>query len=128
MGVEVGSSTLAAGDNAVPETVWYTDGEQLAKKARLGKAKATVAALGPRVTGQPLSGSDKRVLQSRAYELRANGRKYVGSVVTFGGRTICTTVSQVAPAQEGQEVRRIECWTSSCFPTNGSRALIVYRA
>ena len=71
MEVEVGSSTLAAGDDAVPETAWFPDGGQLAKKARLGKATVTVAALGPRLPGQALSDADRRTVESRAYELRA---------------------------------------------------------
>ena len=120
MEVEVGSSTLAAGDNAVPQTVWFTDGEMLAKKARLGKAMVTVAALGPRLSGQPLSDKDKRTLESRAYELRAGGRKFVGSIVTFDGKTICTTVSQIGPQQEG----RLTAFALRCPVPSGSAGLV----
>jgi DNA-directed RNA polymerase specialized sigma24 family protein len=99
MAVEVGSSTLAAGDNAVPQTVWFTDGELLAKKARLGKTTVTVASLGPQLPAQALSDRDSRTVESRAYELRQGTRKFVGSVVTLSGKTICTTVSPVGSGQ-----------------------------
>jgi hypothetical protein len=120
MEVEVGSSTLASGDDAMPQTVWFTDGAMLAQKARLGKAMVTVAALGPRLSGRPLSGTDKRTLESRAYELRSGGKKFVGAIVTFGGRTICTTVSQVAPAQEG----RLTAFALRCPVPSGSAGLV----
>jgi hypothetical protein len=120
MAVEVGSSTLAAGDDAVPQTTWFTDGEALAKKAKLGKTKAVVAALGPRVAAQPLSSSDQRQLESRAYELRAGGRKYVGAVVTFAGRTICTTVSPVSAGQEG----RLTAFALRCPVPSGTAGLV----
>ncbi len=121
MEVEVASSTLAAGDDAVPQTAWFLDGAALAKKARLPKTtKATVAALGPRLRGQALSDADKRIVESRAYELRAGGRKYVGAIVTFGGRTVCTTVSQVAPGQEG----RLTAFALRCPLPSGTAGLV----
>jgi hypothetical protein len=120
MEVEVGSSTLAAGDNATPETLWFTDGALLAKKARLGKAMVTVAALGPRLSAQPLSAQDRRTVESRAYELRQGTRKFVGSIVTFGGRTICTTVSQVGAGQEG----RLTAFALRCPVPSGSAGLV----
>jgi hypothetical protein len=120
MEVEVGSSTLAGGDNAVPQTVWFTDGELLAKKAHLGKAMVTVAALGPRLAPQPLSGQDRRTVESRAYELRVGSRKFVGSVVTFSGKTICTTVSQVGPGQQAA----LTAFALRCPVPSGSAGLL----
>ncbi|MFL6130158.1 MAG: sigma factor-like helix-turn-helix DNA-binding protein [Mycobacteriales bacterium] len=103
MEVEVGSSTLAAGDNAVPQTAWFTDGELLAKKAGFGKAMVTVAALGPRLGTKQLP--DGHVLSSRAYELRVNKRLFVGSVVSIGPKTVCATVQRVAAGQQAFALR-----------------------
>ena len=98
MEVEVGSSTLAAADDATPRTLWFADGAQLLKKLG-GKKKGAVviAALGPRVAAQPVSGTSQRI-NSRAYEVRRGKERYLGSVVSFGARTICTTVTPVRNA------------------------------
>ena len=81
MEVEVGSSTLAAADDATPRTQWFADGAQLLKKLG-GKKKGAVviAALGPRVAAQPVSGTSQRI-NSRAYEVRRGKERYLGSVV-----------------------------------------------
>ena len=63
MEVEVGNAQLAPGQGARPETAWFTDGEQLAKKLP-GTGTVTVAAFGPRLPAQPLSATDGRVVSA----------------------------------------------------------------
>jgi hypothetical protein len=89
MEVEVGTAALAPSD-AQPETAWFTDGAALASKVP-GKGTLTVAALGPRIAARPLSGTDRRVVSSRAYELRRGSSHYLGSVIAVGGKTVCAS-------------------------------------
>lgn len=89
--VEVGTSSLAAPWNATPETAWFADGEKLAKQVP-GKGLLTVAAFGPRLAPQRVSGDDKRMVSSRAYELRRGSDRWIGSVVDLDGTTVCHSV------------------------------------
>jgi predicted DNA-binding protein (UPF0251 family) len=89
MEVEVGTAALAPSD-AQPETTWFTDGAVLASKVP-GKGTLTVAALGPRIAPRALSGTDRRVVSSRAYELRRGSTRYLGSVIAVGGKTVCAS-------------------------------------
>ena len=93
MKVEVGTASLARSD-APPETTWFTDGEKLAPKVP-GAGTLTVAALGPRLAAQHLSAKDRRVVESRAYELRRGKARYLGSVIEVGGKTVCASVFPV---------------------------------
>jgi hypothetical protein len=93
MEVEVGSSTLAPADDATPETQWFADGALLAKK--LGTKGIVVAALGPRIPVQAMSSSDRRMINSRAYEIRKGRERYIGAVVSLDRKMICTTVMPV---------------------------------
>jgi hypothetical protein len=99
--VEVGSSTLAAGETAIPEKQWLDDGKLLQKRL---KGKIVIAALGPRIRPQPLSSADRRVLHSRAYEVRRGAQRYTGLVVSLNGKTICSTVSPVRATPGSQPV------------------------
>ena len=90
MEVEVGSATLAPSDDATPDTPWFTDGAKLAPKVP-GKGTLTVAALGPRLAARPLDSADRRMVSSRAYELRRGGSTWVGSVVDVDGKTVCAS-------------------------------------
>jgi DNA-directed RNA polymerase specialized sigma24 family protein len=89
--VEVGTSTLAAPWNATPETAWFADGEKLARQVP-GRGLLTVAAFGPRLAPQAVSAADKRIVSSRAYELRRGSDRWIGSVVDLDGKTICHSV------------------------------------
>src|SRR6185437_16203935 len=88
--VEVGSPALAPDRDALPETQWFADGAKLAAKVP-GKGTLTVAALGPRLAARPLDSADKRMVSSRAYELRRGGSTWVGSVVDVSGKTVCAS-------------------------------------
>ena len=99
MEVEVGSATLAPSADATPDTPWFTDGAKLAPKVP-GKGTLTVAALGPRLAARPLDSADKRVVSSRAYELRRGGSTWVGSVVDVDGKTVCASAMPAGSAPE----------------------------
>jgi hypothetical protein len=91
MEVEVGSPSLAASRDAMPETTWFTDGAKLAPKVP-GKGTLTVASLGPALTAGPLDKDDQRTVSSRAYELRRGTSRWVGSIVDVDGKTVCRSV------------------------------------
>jgi hypothetical protein len=97
--VEVGSPSLAPDRGALPETQWFTDGAKLAPKVP-GKGTLTVAALGPRLDARPLDSADKRVVSSRAYELRRGDSTWVGSVVDVDGKTACASAMPAGSALE----------------------------
>jgi hypothetical protein len=97
--VEVGSPTLAPDRDALPETQWFADGAKLAAKVP-GKGTLTVAALGPRLAPRPLDSADKRMVSSRAYELRRGGNTWVGSVVDVAGKTVCASAMPAGSAPE----------------------------
>jgi Sigma-70, region 4 len=105
--VEVGTSSLAAPFNATPETAWFADGEKLAKQVP-GRGLLTVAAFGPRLAPQRLSGTDRRMVSSRAYELRRGGGRWIGSVVDLDGKTVCHSV---LPAGAGSG---LTAWALRC--------------
>jgi hypothetical protein len=92
--VEVGSAALAPSRDAQPDTQWFADGAKLASKVP-GKGTLTVAALGPRLAPRAVSDADKRLVSSRAYELRRGSGHYVGAVVDIAGKTACKTVLPV---------------------------------
>jgi hypothetical protein len=91
MEVEVGSPSLAPARDAMPETVWFTDGAKLAPKVP-GKGTLTVAALGPRLAARPVDKADQRSVSSRAYELRRGTGRWIGSIVAVDGKTVCASV------------------------------------
>src|SRR6185437_728445 len=97
--VEVGSPALAPDRDALPETQWFADGAKLAAKVP-GKGTLTVAALGPRLAARPLDSADKRMVSSRAYELRRGGSTWVGSVVDVAGKTVCASAMPAGSAPE----------------------------
>ena len=97
--VEVGSPSLAPDRDAMPETQWFTDGAKLAPKVP-GKGTLTVAALGPRLDARPLDSADKRMVSTRAYELRRGRSTWVGSVVDVGGKTACASAMPAGSAPE----------------------------
>jgi hypothetical protein len=97
--VEVGSPALAPDRDALPETQWFADGAKLAAKVP-GKGTLTVAALGPRLAARPLDSADKRMVSSRAYELRRGGSTWVGSVVDVSGKTVCASAMPAGSAPE----------------------------
>ncbi|HST67129.1 MAG TPA: sigma factor-like helix-turn-helix DNA-binding protein [Mycobacteriales bacterium] len=105
--VEVGTSSLAAPFNATPETAWFADGEKLAKQVP-GRGLLTVAAFGPRLAPQRLSDTDRRMVSSRAYELRRGGGRWIGSVVDLDGKTVCHSV---LPAGAGSG---LTAWALRC--------------
>jgi hypothetical protein len=103
--VEVGSAALAPSRDAQPDTQWFTDGAKLASKVP-GKGTLTVAALGPRLASRPVSDADKRLVSSRAYELRRGSGHYVAAVVDVAGKTVCRTVLPVgSPAPSAWALR-----------------------
>ncbi len=65
-----------------------------------GKGTLTVAALGPRLAARPLDSADKRMVSSRAYELRRGSSTWVGSVVDVGGKTVCASAMPAGSAPE----------------------------
>jgi hypothetical protein len=89
--VEVGSPSLAPDRDALPETQWFADGAKLAAKVRGNGGTLTVAALGPRLAARPLDSADKRMVSSRAYELRRGTSRWIGSVVDVDGKTVCAS-------------------------------------
>jgi hypothetical protein len=97
--VEVGSPVLAPDRDALPETQWFADGAKLAPKVP-GKGTLTVAALGPRLAARPLDSTDKRLVSSRAYELRRGSSTWVGSVVDVDGKTVCASAMPAGSAPE----------------------------
>ena len=108
MEVEVGNAQLAPGQGARPETAWFTDGEQLAKKLP-GTGTVTVAAFGPRLPARPLSATDGRVVSARAYELHRGASRYLGSVVQVAGRTVCSSVLPVGAVPSGPYGWALRC-------------------
>ena len=83
----------------MPETPWFADGAKLAPKVP-GKGTLTVAALGPRLAARPLDAADRRMVSSRAYELRRGSSTWVGSVVDVGGKTVCASAMPAGSAPE----------------------------
>ena len=59
-----------------------------------------MAALGPRLDARPLDSADKRVVSSRAYELRRGDSTWVGSVVDVDGKTACASAMPAGSALE----------------------------
>jgi hypothetical protein len=105
--VEVGNSTLASSPDATPETSWFADGAKLAPKVS-GKGTLTVAALGPRLAAQQLDSADRRMVSSRAYELRRGSGLWVGSVVDVNGKTVCASAMPVS-ARTGPTAWALRC-------------------
>jgi hypothetical protein len=115
MEVEVGSPTLAPAADARPETGWFTDGEKLAPKVP-GASSLTVATLGPPLPQRALSATDRRIVSSRAYELRRGSTRYVGSVVEVAGKTVCASVSPVTPG--------VSAWALRCPVPGGTTGVV----
>jgi hypothetical protein len=119
MEVEVGNAELAPGQDARPDTVWFTDGERLATKLP-GTGTVTVAALGPRLPDRPLSAVDSRVVSARAYELHRGSARYLGSIVEVGGRPVCASVLPVGTVPSGPYGWALRC------PVPGGSAGVVH--
>lgn len=91
--VEVGSPTLVPIAAAAPETRWFDDGAQLAR--RVGRGRLVVAGLGPELSAMAPGVGE---VHSRLYELRRGPRRWLGSVVLLGSKAICTSAVPVDSA------------------------------
>lgn len=89
--VEVTSPTTVPTLAAVPESRWFTDGVLLRRKLG-GTAPVAVAALGTRRSAT-LPGIGE--VRSQLYEVRRDGQRWLGSVVTVGSKVVCTGADRI---------------------------------
>jgi DNA-directed RNA polymerase specialized sigma24 family protein len=93
--VRIGPSSLIGEAAVAPDSTWFEDGALLASTAGW---PIVVGALGPRLPARPVSDMEKRLVESRLYEVRRGSQLSIGSVVRFDGRPVCVSVIPLGAA------------------------------
>jgi DNA-directed RNA polymerase specialized sigma24 family protein len=92
--VEIGAGSLPLAGATDVRPVWYDDGGLLA--GRLG-GPVVVAAAGPVLASTVRAGARPRRLESRTYEARRAGTRFLATVLRVDGAPACVETQQLGP-------------------------------